>query len=547
MRVNLTVLKRGAAVVVGVFSFLCAAAQSPANAPVAQASVPAIDSTATVQSTGSYDPIAAVLDSLVTLNYVQRLNFASVGTQQNNFQPYEIPVYSDEEYGKRVCKIQSPIPLVYNQQVREYIDLYAVRKRALTERVMGLAQLYFPLYEQVLDQNNLPLEFKYLSIVESALNATAVSRAGATGLWQFMLHTGQLYKLKVTSYIDERRDPAKATQAACEYFKNMYDIYHDWLLVIAAYNCGAGNINKAIARYEIKLKKTGNVQNGQPTFWQISNYLPRETRGYVPAFIAVTYLMNNAKEHNLVAIPPVISFHEADTVLVEKKVSLRDVASVIDVPYELITYLNPVYKRGVIPDLDDPQVLRLPVNKVHTYLANVDKLFPAGDDPSFAMDKGSGNPMEYVTKLVKQIHIVKRGERMASIADEYDCTVSDIKHWNKIKSSKVFKGQRLVVYVPTKQKIETHAVVTPVHSDSANTAATKVDTAKKENVAQNNPASSDSDQSSKFVWHIVQPGDTLWNIAQRYNGVTVEEIKAINNLSSNELKPGTRLKVKVNG
>ena len=288
--------------------------------------------------------------------------------------------------------------------------------------------------------------------------------------------------------------------------------------------------------------------NGQPTFWQISNYLPRETRGYVPAFIAVTYLMNNAKEHNLAAIPPVISFHEADTVLVEKKVSLRDVAAVIDVPYELLTYLNPVYKRGVIPDLDDPQVLRLPVNKVHTYLANVDKLFPQNDDPSsFASANGSGNPMEYVTKLVKQIHVVKRGERMATIADEYDCTVSDIKHWNKIKSSKVFKGQRLFVYVPTKQKVESHAAVTTTHPDSANTVATKVDSSKKANVTENTSTSSDSDQASKFVWHIVQPGDTLWSIAKRYDGVTVEDIKAINNLSSNELKPGTRLKVKVTG
>ena len=189
---------------------------------------------------GTYDPIAATLDSLVSLNYIQRLSFASTGTQQgNNFQPYEIPSYADDIYRKRIEKIQTPIPLAYNREVQEYIDLYAMKKRALTERVMGLANLYFPLYEQVFDQQGLPLEFKYLSIVESALNPTAVSRVGATGLWQFMLATGKLYKLKVNSYIDERRDPVKSTMAAAQYFKDMYSIYNDWLLVIAAYNCGA--------------------------------------------------------------------------------------------------------------------------------------------------------------------------------------------------------------------------------------------------------------------------------------------------------------------
>jgi soluble lytic murein transglycosylase-like protein len=216
-----------------------------------------------------YDPIAATLDSLVNLNYIQRLNFASSGTQQNNFQPYEIPTYSEEVYAQRISKIQSPMALVYNQQVREYIDMYAIRKRGLTERVMGLAQLYFPLFEQTLDQNELPLEFKYLSIVESALNPTAKSRVGATGLWQFMLQTGKLYNLKVNSFIDERRDPVKSTQAACDYFKNMYAIYHDWLLVIASYNCGAGNVEQSHCSQRRKNKLLGNQQvssSGDPRF-----------------------------------------------------------------------------------------------------------------------------------------------------------------------------------------------------------------------------------------------------------------------------------------
>ena len=169
-------------------------------------------------SQGGYDPIAAALDSLVNLNYIQKLNFGSE-QPSNNYKPYEIPSYSDDVYSKRIAKIQTPIPLVYNQQVREYIDLYAVRKSELMERVMGLGNLYFPLFEQALDQQGLPLELKYLAIVESALNPTAKSRCGATGLWQFMLTTGKLYNLKVTSFTDDRRDPIKATNAACQYFK----------------------------------------------------------------------------------------------------------------------------------------------------------------------------------------------------------------------------------------------------------------------------------------------------------------------------------------
>ncbi|MBK5285939.1 MAG: lytic transglycosylase domain-containing protein, partial [Bacteroidia bacterium] len=184
----------------------------------------------------NYDPIVATLDSLVNQNYIQRLNFASSGDDvSNDFKPFDIPSYSDAVYSSRMAKIQSPIALTYNSQVRDYIDMYAIRKRQLTARVMGLTNLYFPLFEQILDQQGLPLELKYLSIVESALNPTAVSRCGATGLWQFMFNTGKMYNLKVNSYIDERRDPEKATYAACQYFKNMFEIYKDWLLVIAAY------------------------------------------------------------------------------------------------------------------------------------------------------------------------------------------------------------------------------------------------------------------------------------------------------------------------
>jgi membrane-bound lytic murein transglycosylase D len=487
----------------------------------------------------NYDPIAATLDSLVNENFVQRLSFATAGRQaEGSFQPREIPVYKDEVYASRIAKIQSPIPLTFNQQVKEYIDLYAVRKRGLTERVMGLSNLYFPLYEEILDKNDLPLEFKYLSIVESALNPMAVSRCGATGLWQFMYQTGKLYNLKITSLIDERKDPVKATEAACQYFKDMYNIYHDWLLVIAAYNCGAGNVNRAIVR-----------SGGKMNFWEISRYLPRETRGYVPAFVAVTYLMHYTNEHNLTAVPPVISFFEADTVLVEQRASLRDIASVTDVPYDLLAYLNPVYKKGIIPDGEEANILRLPVSKINTYLANVDKIINQSSEPSFADDDGTlVDPLDYIAKTIKVYHTVRRGDKLGSIANKYNCSVSDLKRWNKIKGKSVYRGQKLAIYTTVKQRIEPRAdVKKPTDTTAVAQNATASDTVKQEVLTESSDKKTDKKtiKTPKIVWHVVQPGDTLWKIAQRYDGVTVQDLKSINKLKSNALKPGTKLKVKV--
>lgn len=486
----------------------------------------------------NYDPIVATLDSLVNQNYIQRLNFASSGDDaSNDFKPFDIPSYSDAVYRSRMAKIQSPIELTYNSQVRDYIDMYAIRKRQLTARVLGLTNLYFPLFEQVLDQQGLPLELKYLSIVESALNPAAVSRCGATGLWQFMFNTGRLYNLKVNSYIDERRDPEKATYAACQYFKNMYEIYHDWLLVIAAYNCGPGNVNRAIVR-----------SGGKTSFWEISPYLPRETRGYVPAFIAVTYLMNYTAEHNIVAVPPVISYYEADTVYIDNKASFAQIASALDMPVELLQYLNPIYKKNIIPDGDDSYVLRLPTNKITAFLNNCDKICPAPNSQmGMSNDGDSSDPTMFISRVVKKYHIVKSKETLTSISSKYSCSMSEIKRWNKMKGSHLFKGQKLLVYANIYEKAEPRA---KANSDSQNVSQgeknsnpaqpTSTDTTKK---TDNAPEGS----SAKIIFHVVAPGDTLWNIAHRYD-VSVEKLKEINNLNDTDpLKPGTKLKVAVNG
>ena len=356
------------------------------------------------------------------------------------------------------------------------------------------------------------------------------------------LQTGKLYNLKVNSYVDERRDPVKSTQAACDYFKNMYAIYHDWLLVIASYNCGAGNVNKAIAR-----------SGGKTNFWEISRYLPRETRGYVPAFIAVTYLMNYSAEHNLTAVPPVISFYEADTVLVDQQVSLRDVAELIDVPLDLLSYLNPLYKRGIIPESDEPQVLRLPTNKMNTYLARVDKLFTPDAQPDFPAGNDDSPLADYITKQIKKYHTVRKGEHLYSIADKYNCSINDIKRWNKFKGNKIYKGQRLLVYVSVKERAQLSSAGTKKVSGAA--VANAADKPGEDTSLTAKPEGNDAKPSGsnakiqdrsgeKYTWHIVQKGDTLYSIARRYEG-TVDEIKSLNNLNTNDLKPGTKLRVKV--
>ena len=496
--------------------------------------VQAQDSTVSVSN---YDPIAATLDSLLNQNFIQRLS--SNAANGADFNSSEVPSYADDIYRKRIEKLQTPIPLVFNEEVKQYIEMYGIRKRALTERVMGLSQLYFPLFEQVLDQQGLPEEFKYLSIVESALNPVAVSPVGATGLWQFMLSTGKLYGLQVNSLIDERRDPVRATYAACQYFKDMYAIYNDWLLVVASYNCGAGNVNRAIAR-----------SGGKRTFWEISPYLPRETRGYVPAFIAVTYLMNYTGEHNLSAVAPLVNYFDVDTVHVNHRLDLRQVAQAVNVPFDILSYLNPVYKKGVIPNSEQPQALRLPVNKMNAYLAVEDDFLIPVIEQEFQDE--ANTDFVFVNDLVRKSHKVRRGEQLQVIARKYHCSVNDLKKWNHLRSTKLTAGKSLTVYVNVPKKVNAKkpavaqqpAVQTVVSATTDSVVSDSV-CATQEKVSS--PMTIQTVKDNGEIYHVVAPGDTLWNIAQRYQGLTVDKIKEINRLNSNELKVGTRLKVAVGG
>lgn len=511
----------------------------------------------------SYDPIVAMLDSLVTLTNVVRFNQQDA----NCFDPEaprcaKGPVFTDEVLASRIAALQSPIPLSYNHHVKSFIDLYASRMRGHTQRVMGLSNLYFPLFEEVLDREGLPLEFKYLSIVESALNPIAVSRVGATGLWQFMLATGKNYDLNVTSYTDDRRDPVKSTVAACQYFKDMYRIYGDWLLVIASYNCGPGNVNRAIKR-----------SGGKTNFWEIMPYLPSETRNYVPAFIAVTYVMNYAREHQLYPVSPAYSYFEVDTVTVHQPVRFQVLSQTLGIPADVIAYLNPTYKLGMIPDVGSGYTLRLPTNKMALFIENQESILaqsklpprpvmpaytPAAQntDQTTAM-VGTGR-YETVTKQVKKVHTVRKGESLGKIAGKYNMGVAELKKMNRLRSNSLRVGQRLTVRTVQKVKVE---IMEPVAAQKPKADTIEQPAGDPGQVDGGSFAESDTANTtlgsvqgkgatpaeSRFVYHIVQPGDTLHTIARRYEGTTVELIKDINKLQDANLKPGTRLKVIVNG
>lgn len=528
-----------------------------------------------------------MLDSLVTLNHVVRFNCLDANCFNASMaNTGVVPYFSDDEYISRMAKISCPIPLSYNRYVKDFIDLYAFRRRALTQRVMGLSNLYFPMYEEILDKEGLPLEFKYLSIIESALNPVAVSRVGATGLWQFMYSTGIVYGLKVNSFTDDRRDPIKSTYAACKYFKDMYSIYGDWLLVIASYNCGAGNVNKAIKR-----------SGGKKNFWEIMQYLPAETRSYVPAFIAVTYVMNYSREHNLYPITPAYSYFQVDTINVSKQVNFNVLASQIDLPLDVISFLNPIYKKNYIPDTEESYALRLPTNKIALYMAKEEQIIAlsipppkpvmpialkvvkpdtvSADSSLTVQQIDSTNAVaqtvevvktqyKFVDKKVVKTHIVRKNESVNSVAALYKMSVAELKRINRLKTNSLLKGQRLTVNTTVKTKVPVEnssatvkqktisnistAIATDTSVKDSSVYASIVD-GKTDSIAVNtvNTNSASPVVTPKYVYHLVQPGDTLWNIAKKYNGVTIEMIKNINNLRSTELKVGTKLKVLVSG
>ncbi|MBO4575369.1 MAG: LysM peptidoglycan-binding domain-containing protein [Bacteroidales bacterium] len=512
---------------------------------------------------GIVDESADMLEMIDTLQVIPYFDGSLVNTC--NYPPGYIPSFPDSVYVQRIEELNrnTTMELVYNKHVKSFIDVYAVSKRDKTERILGLADVYFPLFEQTLDKYNMPLELKYLAVVESALNPTAGSWAGAKGLWQFMYGTGKMYHLNVTTLVDDRYDPLKSTEAACQHLRDLYNQFGDWFLALAAYNSGAGNVKKAIRR-------AGGIKN----YWAIWPYLPRETRGYVPAFIAVNYVMNYPAEHNICPVDPGIIKNGIDTVMVHDVLHFDQINEMLGVPMKDIQFFNPQYKAQIIPATDKkPLVLQLPEKYVNDYIdhekelytfktkSGIDKeklqerikqmsdrsvhIVKKGDNLSLIAKKyhvsvkqlrswnnlksdnlsigqklivyNSGAPMAQAgntapveRSTVQTTHVVKSGETLGKIAAKYKCSVTDLKKWNNLKSTTIKVGQRLKVYPPETLNTSSKSA-TPAKTGSGTT-------------------------------YTVKSGDSLWSISKKY-GVSVDHIKKLNNLKSNDLKVGQKLKL----
>ena len=464
------------------------------------------------------DPVLVAMDMMWADERLHWQNFNSDTVCQNiyNYPSGFIPEYNDSLLMSRleILNQATPLDLEYNRYVKGFIALYVDRKRDLTSRVLGLAELYYPLFEEKLDQFDIPLELKHLAVVESALNATARSRVGASGLWQFMYNTGRMYGLEVDNYVDDRSDAYKSTIAACRYMRYLYGIYGDWNMVLAAYNSGPGNVNKAIRR-----------SGGKRDYWGIRDFLPRETRSYVPAFIAVNYVMNYAAEHNIYAAQPEFLYAQIDTIQVCQKATFDQIAHFTGMTIEQLELLNPSLKRNIIPESAKCRAIYLPVEAVGLFLANEDSLYRYNEDAPQAIDG-------VVVEDIVNYYTVKRGDVLGVIAQRNGVGVSDLRAWNNIRGNTIHPGQKLAI-----RKTVTSTVTAAASKEKPAAAAAKQLTA-----SINGTKTDDNPVDQKF--HTVQSGDTLWDIAKMYPGISVNDIKSANSdLNYNRLKPGQKIKI----
>lgn len=436
----------------------------------------------------------------------------------------------DSIYRQRLSKIPSVVQLGYNATVKNYINLYANKRKRSSSALLGLAQYYYPWMIEIFDKYGVPEELVYITIVESSLNPFAVSPAGATGIWQFMYTTGKMYGLEVNSFIDDRRDPVKATDAAARHLRDLYNMFNDWGLAISAYNCGAGNVRKAIYR-------SGGKQN----FWEIRQYLPRETQNYFPAYIGAYYMM---KYHSIHGITPtkITIPSNVDTVMVKKEVHFEQIAHVLDISLEEIKTLNPQYKRSVIPAFDEPYPLKLRSNDVLRFIAMQDSIYKYEYDTYFAplqmyVNAFTGKTVGDNSTTKKKYHTVRSGETLSKIANKYGLSLEELKKMNKLKSNYIKTGQKLLVgYTYTQPPASSQ----PAADKAAENKDTNAHADKSSQVTK--PATS-TETEAAYTIHTVAKGETLCQIATKYH-TTVQKIAQINHLTNvNSLKVGQKLKI----
>lgn len=473
------------------------------------------------------------MDSLLCSWYASFVDSLSyTDTLCSNYSDPIGPDFDDSTYLRRLKLLSetSAIELPFNDKVKAYIVLYAKRKRVQTEVMLGLSRYYFPLFEEELDKAGLPMELKYLPVIESALNPRAFSKAGASGLWQFMYSTGKMYGLHVNSYIDERREPVKATKAAVKYLSDMYKVYQDWYLVIAAYNCGPGNVNKAIRR-----------AGGKKDYWKIYYYLPRETRGYVPAFIAANYIMNYAADHKLSPRKPQFAIF-ADTVMVKETLHLGQAAEVLGCSVDELRYFNPQYRRDIIPAGTKQYALRLPVHYTGAFVDQEDSVAQFKNKQYLGEKRDVVSPSKNTYfgdvpgNSKKVYYTVKSGDNLGFIASWYNVGISKLRYWNGIRRNLIKAGQRLTIYVPA-SKSEYYATVNSMSFKQKQAAVGK-------SIPTNVAAYATTTTDGKYIYYKVKSGDNLWTISRKFPGTSTTSIKKLNNISTNLLNVGQVLKIK---
>jgi membrane-bound lytic murein transglycosylase D len=518
----------------------------PTSAVAKESKLSYLDS---IKKTFVHDNIASCVDSL-WLNELTSLDLyndleTDIKTINLDQQvEYELPT---DLLKKRLKEMdsKSPFNIEYNPGLENLIKSFLKNRKKGFERLMALSEYYFPTFEAAFAKQNVPLEIKYLAVVESALNPKAVSRVGATGLWQFMYQTGKQYNLHIDSYVDERSDPLKASEAAAQYMTNMYRIFGDWDLVLASYNSGPGNVAKAIRR-----------SGGQQTFWTIRKHLPKETQGYVPAFLATMYIYEYHKQHGIRPDRALIKHFSTDTVHIKKQLSFKQIADLLDVPVAQLKLLNPQFKLDEIPAYFDKQhYLRLPSDKVGLFTSNEDKIYAYVQHELEQKSRQFSRPeqavagkdslalgVDFATKT--KYYKVKRGDNLSEIADQYQVTVTDIKRWNHLRSNKAPLGKRLKIM--TQERVAfTPAAVAKKSTDSTAVKAVAVRNEPTEAALANAPEYKEEKVVTRkevIKKHKVKSGDNLGAIAAKYD-VNVSDLKKWNRLKNNNIGVGDIIKI----
>ncbi len=482
-----------------------------------------------------HDKIASCIDSLwmkelASLDLYNELTLDIKNINVDEKVDYELPTALLKERLKKMDE-KSPFNIEYNQGLENVIKSFLKYRKKSFERLMGISQFYFPMFEESLASQNIPLEIKYLAVVESALNPRAVSRVGATGLWQFMYQTGKQYNLNINTYVDDRNDPLKASNAATQYMTNMYNIFGDWDLVLASYNSGPGNVAKAIRR-----------SGGQQNYWNIRKYLPKETQGYLPAFLATMYIFEYHKEHGIKPDRAIANHFATDTIMIKNTMTFKQISQLLDVPVAELQFLNPSYKREVVPFITgEDHYLRLPIDKVAVFTSNEDKIY------AYVQYEESRRERPYESMLASRdsvstsktrvkFHRVRRGDSLSEISDKYGVAMSDLKKWNHLRSSKAPVGKKLKIYTIEAIAVKDKKVVKPdsiAVKESTALATNTIKVFKEEKVVS---------YKDVIKYHKVKKGDNLGEISDKY-GVSVADVKKWNHIKGNNIASGASLKI----